>query len=63
MMKLRNIISIGIVMALLSVSSAFATYHVGDTVANWTLNDADGNPVSLYDFMGMVVFINFWSAG
>jgi thiol-disulfide isomerase/thioredoxin len=35
---------------------------VGDLIENFTLEDSEGNDVSLYDFMGKVVMIDF-SAG
>lgn len=36
-------------------------YTVGDTVNNFTLSDIDNNPVSLYDYYGQVVLLNFWA--
>lgn len=38
-------------------------YSVGDTVADFTIPDADGDLVSLSDFSGSVVMINFWTSG
>lgn len=40
-----------------------ASYQVGDTIADFTLNDSTGNPVYLSDYAGKVVFINFWGSG
>lgn len=34
---------------------------VGDTITDFTLNDAQGTPVSLYDFQDMVILLNFWT--
>jgi peroxiredoxin len=42
------------------IADAQVPYVVGDHVADFTLNDAFGNPVSLYDFEGMVVWLVFW---
>ena len=42
---------------------AQAQYVVGDTVADFTLNDAYGTPVSLSDYAGQVVWLNFWRFG
>ena len=42
---------------------AQAQYVVGDTVADFTLNDAYGTPVSLSDYTGQVVWLNFWRFG
>jgi peroxiredoxin len=35
--------------------------EVGDTAYNFTLNDLDGQPVSLTDFRGQPVIVNFWA--
>lgn len=48
---------------ILLLPAAFARYEIGDTVNDFTLNDAYGNPVSLYDYEGKVVLINFWQPG
>lgn len=34
---------------------------VGDKAVNFTLNDLDGSPVSLADFKGQPVMVNFWA--
>lgn len=49
-----------ILLGCMVASPAFAVYGVGDHVADFTLNDAYGNPVSLYDYEGMAVCIQFW---
>jgi peroxiredoxin len=36
-------------------------YVVGDTIADFTLNDAYGTPVSLYDSEGLVIWLVFWT--
>lgn len=48
---------------MLTAGYASAAYQVGDTIGDFTLYDADGNAVSLYDYYGKVVFINFWGSG
>lgn len=35
--------------------------EVGDTPPDFTLRDLDGNPVSLSDFQGQPVIVNFWA--
>ena len=35
--------------------------EVGDTAYDFTLNDLDGQPVSLADFRGQPVIVNFWA--
>ncbi len=35
--------------------------NVGDRAPDFTLTDLDGNQLSLSDFRGKVVFINFWA--
>lgn len=52
-----------LVIVLLSLTvTAFARYIVGDTVANFTLPDSGGNPVSLYDYSDNIVLIYFWAS-
>lgn len=42
-------------------NTTFGQYTVGDTVANFTLYDVDTNQVSLYDFYGDLVLLNFYT--
>jgi len=61
-MKLRNkIFGITLISMLMLCSTAFGVYGVGDTANDFTLNDAYGNPVSLYDYAGMTVAVVFWT--
>jgi peroxiredoxin len=48
-------------LTVLAAAPAEAAYVVGDPVADFTLNDADGMPVSLSDYAGMVVWLVFWT--
>jgi peroxiredoxin len=36
-------------------------YVVGDTIADFTLYDAYGTPVSLYDYQNTVILLDFWA--
>lgn len=47
--------------ALLPSPPARASNYVGDTMADFTLLDVDGVPVSLYDFRGDIIVINFFA--
>lgn len=40
---------------------ALATYELGDTVNDFTLNDLAGVPTNLYDFAGGIIVINFFA--
>ena len=42
-------------------TGVFGQYAVGDHVSNFTLKDVDGNNVSLYNYSGKVVVLNFFS--
>lgn len=42
-------------------SEVQAAYEIGDTVDDFTLLDLDGNAVSLYDFQGDVILLNFFA--
>jgi len=57
------IASCGLMLALAVAAPAQAQYVVGDTVADFTLNDSNGVPVSLYDYQGQVVWIDLWRFG
>jgi peroxiredoxin len=46
---------------MLAAAPASAAYQVGDHVADFTLNNASGVPVSLYDFQDTVILLNFWT--
>ncbi len=48
-------------LMLTVAASAEAAYIVGDTIADFTLNDAYGTPVSLYDYQNTVILLNFWT--
>jgi len=39
------------------------TYSEGDIANDFTLMDVDGNEVSLYDYEGYAIFINFFGVG
>ncbi len=57
-MKLRGAI---LIIALLGVLSAQAVYAVGESVESFTLDTPEGLPVSLSDFFGDVILINFFA--
>ena len=50
-------------VTVLAAAPGEAQYQVGDTVGDFTLNDAYGTPVSLYDYQGQVVWVTFWRFG
>lgn len=51
----------GMMLIVMAAADAEAAYIVGDPIADFTLNDAYGTPVSLYDSEDMVVFLTFWT--
>lgn len=57
-----KIVFAGMLISLLAVNIALSQYKVGDTVANFTLADVNGNPVSLSDFQGKVILLNFFTS-
>ena len=57
----RNIPFIFFMLLFISVFSVSAQYGVGDSVSNFTLNDVNGNAVSLYDYRGELIFLNFFA--
>lgn len=45
----------------LAPTRAHASNYVGDTMDDFTLLDVDGVPVSLYDFAGDIIVVNFFA--
>ena len=39
----------------------FGQYRVGDKVLNFTLQDTKGNSVSLFDYQGKTILLNFFT--
>jgi len=60
---MRRVILAACALMLFVVAAADveAAYIVGDTIADFTLNDAYGTPVSLYDYQNTVILLNFWT--
>lgn len=54
-------ILVGLVFLLGNVTIISAQYGVGDTVQNFKLKDVDGNFVSLYNYQGKVILLNFFT--
>ena len=50
-----------LMLIVVATADAEVPYIVGDSIADFTLNDAYGTPVSLYDFQDMVILLNFWT--
>lgn len=44
------------------ISETFAQYKVGDTVADFTLADVNGDSISLFDYRGKVILLNFFTS-
>ena len=62
---MKNVVSVLALAAALCLLTpiSLAVYQVGDVVADFTLNNAYGEPVSLHDFAGMAIILNFWGSG
>ena len=60
-MKLVALAVCALMLIVVATADAEIPYVVGDTIADFTLNDAYGTPVSLYDFQDMVILLNFWT--
>lgn len=52
---------VSFIFSFVSITISVAQYHIGDTVSDFTLNDVDGNSVSLYDYQGKVILLNFFA--
>lgn len=62
-MRISALALCGLMAAVLVAAPAQAQYLVGDTVGDFTLNDSNGTPVSLSDYVGHVVWLDFWRFG
>jgi hypothetical protein len=64
----KKILSMGILSSLALFLlfgiclNSFAEYNKGDIISNFTLNDLNGNPVSLYDYTGYAILLYFTAA-
>jgi len=63
-MSLRTslVAAIASLLVLSVAGPAIAEYHVGDPVADFTLPNAYGTNVSLYDYQDRIVVLAFWFA-
>ena len=61
MKRVATIFSFLLCLILILPSVSFGQYSVGDTAANFTLYDVDGIQHNLYDYMGEVVLLNFYT--
>jgi cytochrome oxidase Cu insertion factor (SCO1/SenC/PrrC family) len=50
-----------LMLTVVATAGAAIPYIVGDTIADFTLYDAYGTPVSLYDYQNTVILLNFWT--
>jgi len=50
-----------LLLILINNHGASAQYKVGDTVTNFTLADVNGDSISLFDFRGKVILLNFFT--
>ena len=48
-------------LTVVTPADAAVPYIIGDHIADFTLNDAYGTPVSLYDFQTMAILVTFWT--
>ena len=62
-MRISALALSGLMAAVLLAATAQAQYQVGDVVGDFTLNDSNGIPVSLSDYAGHVVWLDFWRFG
>lgn len=59
---MRKLLGLLAVILLLIPFAAMAEYQVGEHVDDFTLNDAYGTSVSLYDYSDRIVVIPFWES-
>jgi hypothetical protein len=50
-----------LMLTVVAAADAAVPYIIGDHIADFTLYDAFGTPVSLYDYQDMVIWVDFWA--
>ncbi len=54
-------LAVGCAVVMLLPAACFGVYDIGDVVGDFSLPDLDGNLVSLYDFEGDIILLNFFA--
>ena len=62
-MWLKPLVLLSAFLMVCLAPAAVAKVNVGDPAPDFTLNDVDGVPHSLSDFVGKVILLNFWQSG
>jgi len=60
-MKVKALACFVLILTLFAAAHAQAAYTVGEYIADFTLNDAYGTPVSLHESEGLVIWLVFWT--
>jgi cytochrome oxidase Cu insertion factor (SCO1/SenC/PrrC family) len=58
--RIPIVITLILLLGLGLSGPVIAAYNVGDHVSNFTLPNAYGNNVSLYDYQDRIVALTFW---
>ena len=58
---MNRIIGTALLWVVVTAATAFGQYEIGDAVQDFTLEDLEGNQVSLYDFLGDIIVLNFFA--
>lgn len=61
-MRLKKIVRLSTLLAGLLICSDAAAIEQADTPPNFSLRTADGQTVSLSDYRGKVVYLDFWAS-
>ena len=63
-MRMRTMLFAAVIFLLIlgAAGPASALYQIGDHVDNFTLPNASGQQVSLYDYQDCIIVMPFWFA-
>jgi cytochrome oxidase Cu insertion factor (SCO1/SenC/PrrC family) len=61
-MKRYSLLAMALCLSFAVAHTALAGPGIGDPAPGFTLLDVNGNPVSLSEFEGQVVALNFWAS-
>ena len=60
-MRLKALALCALMLTVVATAGAEIPYIVGDPIADFTLYDAYGTPISLSDYENMVVWLDVWT--
>jgi len=51
-----------LIFLFIGIKLTYAQYKVGDKITDFTLADVNGDSISLFDYRGKVILLNFFTS-